>query len=210
MIVEGVNDGLVVGSLSIIASMISVAHGFAKQPYPTQIEAFRSVMRGIGRVLTHQTEPKLALRADELLVVRESCDADPNRARGRRDWALTSVGFGGAFRRGEIVARNHADFEFLEDELRVYLDRSKTDQYGRGAYVTIKQAKDPRLCPIQAVRDYIAIAPGPGAVFRPVSKHGNVLHRCLSAHSVTKIVKGFAIVLDLPDARLGRTRCAPA
>jgi integrase len=203
VIVEGVNDGLVVGSLRIIASVISVAHGIAKQPDPTQTEAFRSVMRGIGRVLTHQTEPKLALCADELLLVRASCDADPNRARGKRDWAVTSYGFGGAFRRSEIVARNHADFEFLEDELRVYLDRSKTDQFGRGAYVTIKPAKDPRLCPIQALRDYIAIAPGPGPVFRPVSKHGNVLHRRLSAHSVTQIVKGFGIVLELPDDRLG-------
>lgn len=203
VVVQAVNDGLAVTSIRTIASVISVAHGIAKQPDPTESEAFRSMMRGIGRVLTHQTNQKAALNVDELRVVRDSCLADPNRARGQRDWSMISFGWSGAFRRSEIVARNHADLEFLEDEVRVYLDRSKTDQYGRGAYVTIKAAKDPRLCPIAALREWIAIAPGPGPIFRPVSRHGGVLHRRLSAFAVTEIVKGFGIVLELPEDRLG-------
>jgi integrase len=203
IIVEGVNEGLAVGSLRIISSVISVAHAVAKQPDPTRTEAFRSVMRGIGRALTHQIDQKVALDVDELLVIRRACDADPNPARGKRDWALVSYGFAGAFRRSEIVARNHADHEFIGDDLRVYLDRSKTDQYGRGAYVTIKPAKDPQLCPIRALHDWIAIAPGPGPVFRPISSHGGVLYRRLSAYSVSMIVKGFGVVLNLPEDRLG-------
>jgi integrase len=203
VVVDGVNDGLAVGSLKIIASVISVAHTLAKADDPTETEAFRSVMRGIGRLLTHQQDRKVALNADELLQIREACDADPNRARGRRDWALVAFGFAGAFRRSEIVARNHADIEYVGDELRVYLDRSKTDQFGRGAYVTIKSGANPKLCPLRALAEWTAIAPGPGPLFRPISKHGGVLHRRLSVFSVTGIVKGFGVVLDLPEDRLG-------
>ncbi len=202
-IIDGVNDGLTIGSLRIVASVISVAHALAKQPDPTETEAFRSVLRGIGRVLTHQQDAKVALNADELLQIREACDVDPNHARGIRDWALVSFGFAGAFRRSEIVARNHADLEFVGDDLRVYLDRSKTDQFGRGAYQTIRPGANPKLCPIAALRAWIAIAPGPGPLFRPVSKHSNVLHRRLSVSAVSLIVKGFGVVLDLPDDRLG-------
>jgi integrase len=203
VIVDGVNDGLVVGSLRIISSVISVAHALAKQPDPTETEAFRSVMRGIARLLSVQQDQKVALNLDELLQIREACDADPNHTRGIRDWALIAFGFAGAFRRSEIVARNHADIERVGDELRVYLDRSKTDQFGRGAFVRIKPAANPKLCPLLALDGWTAIAPGPGPLFRPISKSGSVLHRRLAATTVSVIVKGFGVVLDLPEDRLG-------
>lgn len=202
-IIDGVNDGLAVSSLRVIASVISVAHHIARLDDPTQTEAFRSVMRGIGRVLSHKQDRKVALNVDELLKIREGCDLDPKRSRGIRDWAVVAFGFAGAFRRSEIVARNHADLDFVGDELRVYLDRSKTDQYGRGATMTIRPANNPKLCPIRAIEAWIAIAPGPGPLFRPISKHGAVLYRRLSAQSVSNIVKGFGVVLDLSDDRLG-------
>lgn len=202
VIVDGVNDGLAVGSLRVIATVISVAHRLVQQPDPTQTDAFRSVMRGIARVLTHQQDAKVALDVDDLLRIREACDRDTNRARGVRDWAVVSFGFGGAFRRSEIVARNHADLEFVGDGLRVYLDRSKTDQFGRGAFVTIRPAKNPLLCPIRAVRAWLDLAPGPGPLFRAVNKHGRVLYRRLHAQTVSDIVKSFGAVLDLPDDRL--------
>ena len=203
VIVDAVNDGLVFGSIRIIATVISVAHEIAKQPDPTKTEAFRSVIRGIGRALTHQQDQKVALTPDELRLIRDSCAADPNRARGTRDWALVSFGFAGAFRRSEIIARNTADLEFLAQELRVYIDRSKTDQFGRGAYITIRPANDPKVCPIDAMRSWLAILPGPGPLFRRVTAHNTVNPARLSAYSVTSIVKGFGVVLELPEDRLG-------
>ena len=59
--------------------------------------------------------------------------------------------------------------------LRVFLKRSKTDQYGRGTEVFIGVTRD-ELCPIQAVRSYVAVCgESPGAFFRsldgcPLSK----------------------------------------
>lgn len=203
VIVDAVNDGLVFGSVKVVASVISVAHQIARQPDPTTGEAFCSVLRGIARVIGKQQNQKVALDLDELRLIYETCLADPNRAVGIRDWAVVSFGFAGCFRRSEIVARNHDDLEWDENRLRVYIDRSKTDQYGRGTYVEIKPAKDPRLCPLRALRAWIDIAPGPGPLFRSCSKHNTVNYHRLSAGAVTDIVKRFGIVLDLPDERLG-------
>jgi integrase len=203
VIVDAANDGLVFGSIRIIATVICVAHAIAKQPDPTKTEAFRSVMRGLGRAISHQQDQKVALTPDELRLIRDSCAADPNRARGTRDWAMVSFGFAGAFRRSEIVARNTADLEFLAEELRIYIDRSKTDQFGRGSYISIRPARDPQVCPIAAMRAWLAILPGPGPLFRRVSAHNTVTATRLSAYSVTSIVKGFGVALELPEDRLG-------
>jgi integrase len=203
VLVDSVNDGLVVGSLRLISSVIGTAHEIANLPSPTETEAVRSVMRGIARTLGDRPDRKVALTADELLRIHEAADRDPNPARGLRDWALIAFGFAGAFRRSEIVARNTGDLEDLGDELRVHLDRSKTDQLGRGATVSIRAGKDPRTCPIAAFRAWQRILPGEGALFRPVTRGGGVLARRLSVVAVSDIVKGYGIVLDLPEDRLG-------
>ena len=104
---------MVEGEFHSARRLITVASALAKQPDPTETEAFRSVLRGIGRVLTHQQDAMVALNADELLQIREA----------------------------------------------VYLDRSKTDQFVRGAYQTIRPGANPKLCPIAALSAWIAIAP---------------------------------------------------
>lgn len=116
---------------------------------------------------------------------------------------MIAFGFAGAFRRREIVSRNVADLEFVGNEMRVWIDRSKTDQFGRGAYIAICAGKDPRLCPILAVKRWMELLPGPGPLFRPLTRHGTIFHRRLHADSVTNAVKAFGVVLDLPEDRLG-------
>jgi integrase len=203
VVVEAANDGLVVGSIRVVATVIAVAHAIAKQPDPTRTEAFRSVMRGICRVMSYQPDQKVALSSDDMRRIRDTCAVDPNTVRGVRDWALLSFGFGGAFRRSEIVARNASDVEFVQDEMRVYIDRSKTDQFGRGTYVSIGPAKDPYVCPVAAMRAWLAISPGLGPLFRKVTKHNRVTPGRLAACTVSYLVKKFGVVLDLPEDRLG-------
>jgi hypothetical protein len=101
------------------------------------------------------------------------------------------------------MSRNVDDCEFHDDHLRIWLDRSKTDKYGNGTYIIIQPAKDPMLCPIAALKHWIARLPGPGPLFRPVGKHGIISARRLSAEMVSKTVKAYGVVLDLSEDRLG-------
>ena len=103
-------------------------------------------------------------------------------------WAAATTCFFGFFRAGELTvptpsAFNSAihlawgDVSISEDGrmLRVFLKRSKTDQYGRGVEVFIGSTGD-LLCPVDAVRVYAARrGSGEGAFFRtangvPLSK----------------------------------------
>jgi site-specific recombinase XerD len=54
--------------------------------------------------------------------------AAPGGLKGLRDRALLMLGFGGAFRRSELVAPDLADLEFSDEGLRATIRRSKTDR----------------------------------------------------------------------------------
>jgi len=96
-------------------------------------------------------------------------------------WAAASVCFFGFFRAGEITVPSVATYEqavhlswgdvcISEDSrvLRVFLKRSKTDQYGRGVEVFVGSTNDD-LCPGRAVTSYVTLrGPVPGAFFRTV------------------------------------------
>jgi integrase len=104
---------------------------------------------------------------------------------------LLLLGFGGAFRRSELVALNVADLEETEDGLRVTIRRSKTDQEGQG--VTIAIVRGGACCPVKALRAWLdAAGIMEGAVFRPVRKGGKVCDRRLAAKSVCNITKAYA------------------
>jgi integrase len=117
--------------------------------------------------------------------------APAGKLKGLRDKALLLLGFGGAFRRSELVALDVADIEETDEGLRVTIRRSKTDQDGVGQ--TIAVVRGGAQCPVRAVRawlDAAGITEGP--VFRPVRKGGAVRDRRLSAQTVRIIVRAYA------------------
>jgi integrase len=203
VLVDAVNDGLVTGSVRLISTVIGVAHELAHQPNPMHTEAVRSVMRGIARALGDRPDRKVAISVDELRLIRDAALRDPNPARGQRDWTAIVWGFAGAFRRSELVALNTIQLEDRGDEILVHLDHSKTDQTGRGAIVSIQMAKNPDICPVLAMRSWLSVISGPGPLFRRVSKSGAIIPRRLAAATISYILKGYGVVLDLPEDRLG-------
>ena len=96
-------------------------------------------------------------------------------------WAASSVCFFGFFRAGEItvpaesaydpaVHLSWGDVSISDDGrvLRLFLKRSKTDQYGRGVEVFMA-ATDNDLCPVAAVQSYVSLrGTRPGALFRTI------------------------------------------
>ena len=49
-----------------------------------------------------------------------------------RDKTIILVGFGGGFRRTELISIDHEDLEFVPEGLKITIKRSKTDQFGEG------------------------------------------------------------------------------
>ena len=49
-----------------------------------------------------------------------------------RDRSIILIGFGGGFRRTELISIDHEDLEFVPEGLKITIKRSKTDQFGEG------------------------------------------------------------------------------
>jgi integrase len=130
---------------------------------------------------------KKALEAKDLArVIR----ALPSDLTGLRDRAVLLVGFGGAFRRSELVSLHVEDIRFTADGIAITLRRSKTDQEGRSRTVPVRKGHHEATCPIAALRAWLAesgVRSGP--VCRSIDRWGRVSKAALSPQSVARIVK---------------------
>lgn len=71
---------------------------------------------------------------------------------GLRDQALLRVGFGGGFRRSDLVALDVADLHESNDGLRITVRQSKTDQEGVRREVEIPHGQHPEICLVRTLR----------------------------------------------------------
>lgn len=174
---------------------ISQAHQVAGHETPTRSAPVRTVWQGIVR--THGVAPaqKSPLLVPALLALVGTCARDPQ---GVRDRALLLVGFGGAFRRSELVGLDVSDLAFGADGVTVTVRRSKTDQEGAGRLVGIPRGAQPESCPVRALRAWVQCAGlKEGALFRGVNRHGTVLPGRLTAQAVALVVKRRAAAAGL-------------
>ena len=115
----------------------------------------------------------------------------PGGLTGLRDTAILLLGFGGAFRRSELVALDVTDIAETETGLLVTIRHSKTDQEGEGETIAISRGD--RAYPVKALRAWLEAAGiETGAIFRPINKSGVVAPSRLSDRSVANIVKTYA------------------
>jgi len=169
-------------TLAQALSAISYVHrqaGFEPSSLP------RKALKGIRR--THGTA---ARRVAPLLVeeLRAVVERLPNTLLGRRDRALLAVGFSGALRRSELVALRMSDIRFVNEGLKVFVARSKTDQEGKGVTVALPSSRFAASCPVRALRAWLdAAGIREGRVFRSLAR--GRLGKSLSDRSVANIVK---------------------
>ncbi len=180
-------DGLKVASLGLALSAIRATHHDAGFADPAANPQVRMIWEGIRR--THGTAQRCAapLTADGIRSIVANL---PSNLRAMRNRALVLLGFGGAFRRSELVALDVGDLTF--DPARgvvVHVRRSKTDQTGEGADVAIPFGSQPTVCPVRALEAWLSAAGlHAGPVFRSVSRHGHVGDR-LDGRDVARTLK---------------------
>ncbi len=147
--------------------------------------AIRETLRGIGRQHGKPVRPAAALTSVEIKQLIATCADD---LPGVRDRALFLVGFAGAFRRSELVAIDFVHLRFEASGVVVHVPRSKRDQEGKGADVTLPRMRGDDTCPVLALQRWLSRAKiKRGPVFRSITTHGTLEGR-LSADGVRKIL----------------------
>jgi integrase len=166
---------------------IAQQHRLLGHPSSTADPIVREILAGIAR--THGIAPrtKTALTAELLKDVLHRLD---DGLRGRRDRALLLLTFGGGFRRSEVAALDVAEVRFEKRGAVVTLRRSKTDQLGAGREVAIPQLRTETLCPVHALRAWLAaaaIAEGPH--FRTFSLRGELQEKRIDGRDLARLVQ---------------------
>lgn len=176
---------------------IGRAHTAKGLPSPTQSDLVRATLRGIRRTrgrAVRQVAP--LLKKDVFRLVKGLTGLS-----GLRDKALLLIGFAGALRRSELVALNVEDLQFVENGLVIRLQRSKTDQTGRGRDIAIPFVRS-RYCPCRSLQAWLYAADiQSGALFRGINRYGQVRAERMTAQSVALIVKRCVLAAGLDATR---------
>lgn len=178
--------GASLSTVEVHRAAISSAHELANQPDPTASAEVKAIMAGIRRTIGRRPAKKAPVTPGDL---RALVAALPDTLAGKRDRALLLVGFAGAFRRSELTALDVADLR-INGELKVTLQRSKTDQEGHGQVKTIPTVPDAALDPVQAMRTWLNTAGiKSGPVFRQIDRWGHLRDARLTPQSVALLIK---------------------
>lgn len=169
-------------------------HGHAKTP---DARPALRILRGYRREQAEQgRRTRKAPPITAKLLRQLAWKTDPDSIIGLRDRTLLSVGFNMMARRSELVALDLADVTFDEDDVIVYVRKSKTDQEARGRECRLPRAAHADVCPLRllvAWRDELAgHGVTTGRLFRSVSNAGE-LGESLSADAVNRIVRKLAV-----------------
>lgn len=187
--------GLSVSTIEVRLAAIALAHKFGKHADPTTDDVVDSVMRGIRRELKTRPTQKSPILLDGL---RRMVALLPDSLIGIRDRAIILVGWGGAFRRSELVKLDISDVRFDQRGMSLMIRSSKTDQEGKGANQDIPYLDDKTICPVTALKRWLdesQITSGP--LFRKVDRWGRIGQHRLTDQVVALITKRMAESIGL-------------
>jgi site-specific recombinase XerD len=147
-----------VSTLKRRLASISVVHkikGFYIDiKHPLIIENFMGIQRKLG-VFQKSKKPILINELKEIIKTIET--REKNEIKKIRNKALILLGFAGGFRRSELVNLKLDDLEFTKEGLKIFIQRSKTDQSGEGMTKAIPYFKDKNFCPVVSIKNWIEI-----------------------------------------------------
>lgn len=181
------------------AAAIGFLHERAGFDNPVKAKAVSDVLAGIRReYASNGGKAKQRAAATKDVIYRPLAKVDTTTLKGKRDAALLKLGFAGAFRRGELAALAVDDVKFVQEGLRVRINRSKTDQAGEGAE---KAIRDKRLGIADSLKDYMAAAGvTDGALFLQASKGGGLVDKPMGGIAVWRVVKHYCELAGInPD-----------
>ncbi len=109
-----------------------------------------------------------------------------------RDKAIILIGFGGGFRRTELISIDYEDLEFVPEGLKIIIKRSKTDQFGEGTMKGLPYFTNETYCPVTNLKKWLEISKiKTGPIFRRFSKGLTLTDKRLTDQSVVLLMKEY-------------------
>ena len=109
-----------------------------------------------------------------------------------RDKSIILIGFGGGFRRTELISIDHEDLEFVAEGLKINIRKSKTDQLGEGMMKGLPYFSNEIYCPVTTLKKWLEVSKiKSGPIFRRFSKGSLLTEKRLTDQSVVLLMKEY-------------------
>ncbi len=109
-----------------------------------------------------------------------------------RNKTLILIGFGGGFRRTELISIDHEDLEFVNEGVKITLKRSKTDQFGEGMMKGLPYFSKEIYCPVTNLKNWLKISKiKTGPIFRRFVKGSALTDHRLTDQTVVLLIKEY-------------------
>ncbi len=157
--------------------------------HPIIIENLMGIKRKKGSIQVGK-KPLLINHLKQIINVIDEQKID--EIKKLRNRSLILVGFGGGFRRTELISIDHEDIDFVEEGVKINLKRSKTDQFGEGLIKGLPYFTNKKYCPVTSLKNWINLSRiKTGPVFRRFVKGSIITDHRLTDQSVVLIIKEY-------------------
>ena len=200
-------QGLKAASIDQARWAINARHKLNELPAPGDTERVKVVMAGIKRTIGSRQAQKAALTIEHLRQIPFRVDLI-----GKRDKALLLVGFAAGLRRSELAGLRAEHLETVPQGMRIYLQRSKTNQEGKDEWVDIVPSVSPHCCPVKSLDEWLRASGITAGPLFPSINRWEQLGSGISTVSIGKIVKWAASRCGMDPDQFGghslRAGCA--
>jgi len=172
---------------------ISVIHKMKGHYLDTKHPLIMENLHGIKRIKGSNQKAKKPILINELKLLIKAIDvSDETEKRKIRDKTIILIGFSGGFRRSELVNIDYDDLEFVNEGVKIFIKRSKTDQSGEGMTKAIPYFDNKIFCPVISLKRWINYLK---------TKSGKIFN--ISDKSVALIIKKYASLSGLDPSKYG-------
>ncbi len=150
-------------------------------------------LMGIRRVKGSIQKGKKPILINHLKLIINAIDQYKyEKVKKLRDKSIILIGFGGGFRRSELISINYEDLEFVPEGLKITIRRSKTDQFGEGMIKGLPYFNNVNYCPVLNLKKWLEISKiKSGPIFRRFSKGSSITNNRLTDQSVALLIKQY-------------------
>ena len=150
-------------------------------------------LMGIKRVKGSIQKGKKPLLINHLKLIIHTIDQQKiDEIKKSRDKSIILIGFGGGFRRTELVSIDHEDLEFVSEGVKIAIKRSKTDQFGEGMIKGLPYFSNELYCPVVNLKKWLELSNiKSGPIFRRFTKGLSITSNRLTDQSVVLLIKNY-------------------
>jgi len=172
---------------------ISMVHRLKGHYLDTKHPIIIENLMGIKRVKGSIQKGKKPILINHLKSIINAIDKEEiNEIKKSRDKTIVLVGFGGGFRRSELISIDHDDLEFVPEGVKITLKRSKTDQFGEGMIKGLPYFSNELYCPVINLKKWLELSNiKSGPIFRRFVKGSVLTNNRLTDQSVVLIIKDY-------------------